>query len=94
MYAGALLLTAWLLSIAAGPDAYAAAETFLLSWAGRGILFAFTGAAMFHMFNGIRHLFWDAGKGFAPGFASGVSVVIILAAAAATVAIWFAAYAV
>jgi succinate dehydrogenase / fumarate reductase cytochrome b subunit len=94
LYAGAVLLTVWLLAIASGPEAYDAVEGFLLSWPGRALLFAFTAAAMYHLANGVRHLFWDAGKCFAPGTATATGIVVIVFAAAATLAIWFAAYAV
>jgi succinate dehydrogenase / fumarate reductase cytochrome b subunit len=31
---------------------------------GRVLLFGFTVSLYFHLFNGIRHLIWDAGYGF------------------------------
>lgn len=61
---GTLLLVWWLLAAAAGPDAFATAHGFLGSWFGMLILFGFTYALMYHLCNGIRHLFWDAGYGF------------------------------
>ncbi|MDF1794028.1 MAG: succinate dehydrogenase, cytochrome b556 subunit [Thalassobaculaceae bacterium] len=61
---GTLLLVWWLLAAAAGPEAFATAQGFLGSWFGLLILFGFSYALMYHLCNGIRHLFWDAGYGF------------------------------
>lgn len=61
---GTLLLSWWLIAAAAGPDAFAAVQGFLGSWLGYLILFGFSYALMYHLCNGIRHLFWDAGYGF------------------------------
>ncbi|WP_420563360.1 succinate dehydrogenase, cytochrome b556 subunit [Thalassobaculum sp.] len=62
--AGTLLLVWWLLAAAAGPEAFATAQGFMGSWFGYLILFGFSYALMYHLCNGIRHLFWDAGYGF------------------------------
>jgi succinate dehydrogenase / fumarate reductase, cytochrome b subunit len=59
-----VVLVCWLAAAAAGPDAYDEA----LGWIGSplvqlvlfGGLFSFS----YHLLNGIRHLFWDAGYGF------------------------------
>lgn len=58
------MLVYWLLSIAEGPDAYRAARALLGSWYGLMSLFLWSLALFFHLCNGIRHLFWDAGYGF------------------------------
>ncbi len=46
------------------------------SWIGNAILFGFTFALFYHLCNGIRHLFWDAGLGLdlKTVYASGWSV--------------------
>lgn len=62
--AGTLLLVWWLGAMATGEDAYAAFQACMGSIYGQIVLFGFTVALMLHMCNGIRHLFWDAGKGF------------------------------
>jgi len=82
---GTLLLIYWLWAAARGPDAYAGARAFLTSWFGVLLLFGWSVAFYYHLFNGIRHLFWDAGKGFdlATARASGMAVVIATIAASA-----------
>jgi succinate dehydrogenase / fumarate reductase, cytochrome b subunit len=61
---GTLLLVYWLLSLAAGPEAYGTAQAFFGSFFGRIVLLCWTFALFYHLCNGIRHLFWDAGFGY------------------------------
>ena len=56
---GMVVLTWWLLAIAAGPNAYATFEVFSTSWIGRLILFGFSWAALHHLLGGLRYLLWD-----------------------------------
>lgn len=87
---GALLLTFWVISAAAGPDAFATAQAFMGSWFGLLLLFGFTLALFYHLANGIRHLFWDAGFGFQlpQAYASGVAVLIAAVVLTAIAWIW------
>lgn len=62
LYAGTILLTAWLASAAIGEGAFAAVTGLLGSPVGLVILFGFTWAQMYHLSNGVRHLIWDSGK--------------------------------
>ena len=61
---GTLLLVYWLMAAAAGADSYKAAQAFLKGWIGTLLLLGWSFALFYHLCNGIRHLFWDAGKGF------------------------------
>ncbi|MCP5418926.1 MAG: succinate dehydrogenase, cytochrome b556 subunit [Gammaproteobacteria bacterium] len=61
---GTLLLVYWLVSAAAGEEAYHHAQIVLGSMLGQFFLFLWTWALFYHLSNGIRHLFWDAGYGF------------------------------
>jgi succinate dehydrogenase / fumarate reductase cytochrome b subunit len=60
---GALLLCYWLLCIAAGPASYERLVALLDSWPGRVGLLLIALSFYYHLCNGIRHLFWDAGLG-------------------------------
>jgi succinate dehydrogenase / fumarate reductase, cytochrome b subunit len=61
---GSLLLVGWLASAAAGPSSYTNLHAALgFTW-GRMLLLGWTFCLFFHLCNGIRHLFWDAGYGF------------------------------
>lgn len=64
LYLGTLLLAVWLVSAAAGKDAFDAVQWFFGSFLGMLILFGFTWALWHHMLGGIRHLIWDLGRGY------------------------------
>jgi len=93
LVAAALAFAGWLLAVAAGPGAYAQAQALFASWLGRACLLVFTFSLFYHLANGIRHLFWDAGLGFEleQVYRSGYAVVI--ASALLTLAAWVAGYA-
>ena len=61
---GALALAYWLNAAAYGADAFARAQAVAGSWIGILFLIGWTFALFYHLANGIRHLFWDAGMGF------------------------------
>ena len=90
---GTLLLVYWLVAAAAGPMPFATAQEFIGSILGRLLLFGWTVALFYHLANGIRHLLWDAGRGFElrTAYASGWAVVI--AAVALSLIAWIAGYA-
>ena len=90
---GSLLLVYWIIATAAGPAAFATAQELIGSIVGRLLLFGWTVALFYHLANGIRHLLWDAGKGFElrTAYASGWAVVI--GAVALSVLAWIAGYA-
>lgn len=75
---GLLPLVYWLVAAATGPEAYAHAQGVLGSMLGMLLLFLWTLAFYYHLGNGIRHLFWDAGYGFEipTAYKSGKAVVI------------------
>jgi succinate dehydrogenase / fumarate reductase cytochrome b subunit len=61
---GIVALSYWLISLAGGDAAYGSAVRVL--WSPLGILFlvGWTFSFLYHLLNGVRHLFWDAGYGF------------------------------
>lgn len=75
---GAIVFAGWVTALALGPEAYAEVREALGSWLGRLFLFAWTFSFFYHLCNGIRHLFWDAGVGFEirSAYASGKAVVV------------------
>jgi len=90
--AAALLFTYWLTSAAYGPEAYARAQAFFLHWFGRLVLFAVTWALFYHLCNGIRHLFWDAGLGFDMEQLRGSGMVVVVVSTFLTIVTWSLAY--
>ncbi len=90
---GTLLLVWWLLAAAAGPETYEVARTCLGSWLGRLLLFGWSFALFYHLFNGIRHLGWDMILGFENKTSHTTGWIIVAASSLVTVAVWIAAYA-
>ncbi len=60
---GTLLLSCWLVSLATNEITFAKLNTYISAWYGQIILIGFVFSLFYHLCNGIRHLFWDAGIG-------------------------------
>ena len=61
---GTPVLVYWLVKLAEGPTAYASLTECFSHWFVQLALIGWTFAMFYHLSNGIRHLFWDIGKGF------------------------------
>jgi succinate dehydrogenase / fumarate reductase, cytochrome b subunit len=87
---GTLLLVWWLVAAANGPDSYDDVRRFLGSWIGLVLLFGWSVALFYHLCNGLRHLWWDTGRGLdLPSvYASGWAV--LAATAVLTAIAWIA----
>jgi succinate dehydrogenase cytochrome b subunit len=87
---GSLALVYWFIAVAMGPDSYATAHTLFGTWIGQLLMWGWTFSLFYHLCNGVRHLFLDAGKGFEIKdlYASGYTVwVIALGLTAITIAL-------
>jgi succinate dehydrogenase / fumarate reductase cytochrome b subunit len=60
---GVLLIVWWLLAAATGPDYFAIADAVVTSWFGDLVLTLSLWAVWYHYLAGLRHLYYDAGKG-------------------------------
>jgi succinate dehydrogenase / fumarate reductase, cytochrome b subunit len=87
LYFGMLLLAWWLIS-ASGPNGYARFEAFAGSWIGRLILFGYTWALIHHMLGGIRHLIWDTGRGLGPNEREWLVTANLIGAIVITLILW------
>lgn len=89
---GTLLMAWWLIALAMGPGPFDMVQDVVSGWLGRLILLGFTASLVYHFCNGIRHLAWDLGLGFAlPNMrASGWTVAVLTVIV--TVLIWVCAY--
>jgi succinate dehydrogenase / fumarate reductase cytochrome b subunit len=85
---GLIALAFWLISLAGGEESYQTAYRVFASPLGMLFLAGWSFAFFYHLFNGIRHLFWDVGWGFErrQRIASGWFAVI--GAFASTAALW------
>ena len=86
--AGLVLWVYWLAAAARGPESFATAQGLMGSPLGLLVLFGFSAAFFFHFCNGIRHLFWDAGIGFALDTVARSSWFVVGASAVLTVLAW------
>ena len=61
---GTLVLCGWIFALSSGAETYGFFMTQIKSWYGQtfmvGLLFSF----YYHLCNGLRHLYWDFGKGY------------------------------
>ncbi|HCX87770.1 MAG TPA: succinate dehydrogenase, cytochrome b556 subunit [Gammaproteobacteria bacterium] len=72
-------LSLWLISMALGEEAYAEFMKAVGGWGGWVFVTLLIFCVYYHLFNGIRHLFWDWGLGFSlrSVYASGWAVVAL-----------------
>lgn len=89
---GTLLLVYWLVAAASGAGAYESAQGFFGSFFGQLILFGWSIALFYHLANGIRHLFWDAGLGFELPEVYRSGWMVVVATAVLTLASWTIGY--
>ena len=85
---GALYLATWVIYAAANPTAYALFQSFNTSILGRIVLGGWLFCAFYHLCNGIRHLFWDAGYGFELKDAYRSGWIVVAVALIATLVSW------
>lgn len=88
LFLGSLLLLAWLWALAYNGEYFAFWAEIASHPAAKVILIGWTFALFYHLCNGIRHLFWDAGKGFDKCTSRKSSYIVILVAAAMNFALW------
>ncbi len=90
---GAVVFAWWVIALSLGPEPFAVVRGALGSWLGRLLLFALTFSFFFHLCNGVRHLFWDAGLGFELRTVQASGKAVVAASAALTVVAFALAYA-
>jgi succinate dehydrogenase / fumarate reductase cytochrome b subunit len=88
LYVGALVVAGWAVALANGPEAFNGYRALLGSPLGLLVLFGLTFSLFYHLANGVRHLFWDTGKGFDPKTADMTGWAAIAFGVVATLLIW------
>jgi len=63
MLVAALMVVWWFLALAAGPEAYENASWWITSFVGDLIMLGSVWAMWYHYLAGLRHLYWDTGRG-------------------------------
>ena len=80
---GTLFIPFWLVCIMLGAETYETLHNIMSSWCGQISLFIFVFSLHYHLCNGVRHLFWDIGKGlriedtYMSGYAALVGAIIL-----------------
>jgi succinate dehydrogenase / fumarate reductase cytochrome b subunit len=85
---GTLALAFWLVSLAGGEDTYRTAYRVFASPLGIVFLAGWSFAFFYHLLNGVRHLFWDAGWGFERRQRRASGWFAAIGAVALTLALW------
>ncbi|WP_250633431.1 succinate dehydrogenase, cytochrome b556 subunit [Pinirhizobacter soli] len=85
---GSLVILWGLVALSMGPDAWASFHAVAASPLGLALLFAWTWALWFHFINGIRHLYQDAGAGYAISTFIKASWFSIIGSLVLTLATW------
>lgn len=88
MSLGFVVLVAWLFDAASGEESYATFVEAMGSTIGRLMLIGWSFAFFFHLSNGVRHLFWDTGRGFEMQQANASAWFVLVAATVLTVGFW------
>jgi len=86
--AGLLLVACWLTTLAYHPENFADFSAFLRSPIGMLMLGGWSLALFYHLCNGIRHLFWDTGRGFDLKTATRSGYAVLVAAPILTAITW------
>jgi succinate dehydrogenase / fumarate reductase cytochrome b subunit len=85
---GSILLAWWLVAVAAGGGIFATTHAFLVSPIGLLLLLAWSAAFFYHLCNGVRHLAWDAGRGFELRNANRSGYAVLAATVVLTILAW------
>jgi succinate dehydrogenase / fumarate reductase cytochrome b subunit len=85
---GIVYLVAWLCAASSSSETYAIFAWFNGSVVGRICLFGWTACLFYHLFNGIRHLFWDAGYGFDLDSVDASAKAVLIGAAVLSLVFW------
>ena len=86
---GSVILVSWVVALSLGETAYSSYSMIINSWFGKLVLFGFTFGLFYHLSNGIRHLFWDAGYGYDLKVAYTSGTLVIITSLTLTIATWF-----
>ena len=88
LYGGALILAVWAVSLASGPESYAAFRWVMGSIPGKLVLFGLTVSIFYHLACGVRHLVWDVGLALDPKTSDMTGAAAIAFGLVAAVAVW------
>ena len=88
LYFGTLLLTWWLVALAAGSHAFAYANWVIGSWFGILVMIGFSWALIHHALGGLRHFVWDFGVAMEPGTRDRMAWATLIGSLVLTAVVW------
>lgn len=88
LVAGAFIIVGWLSALTLGSQYFSTYQTILKTIPGTIILFAWCFSMFYHLFNGIRHLFWDAGSGHDLKNVYLTGWLVVIGSTVATIILW------
>ena len=86
---GSVILVSWVVALSLGETAYSSYSMIINNWFGKLVLFGFTFGLFYHLSNGIRHLFWDAGYGYDLKQAYNSGALVVISCLTLTTITWF-----
>ena len=87
---GSILICAWIALIAIGEEYFLIFQTISKSFFFTLILILWTIGIFYHLFNGIRYLFWSFGYGLDLKTVYNTSYIVIVLTVLSTIIVWFA----
>jgi len=90
LYFGTILLAAWLIATASGPDAFGVVNAAFGHPLGKLVLFGYSWALAHHMLGGMRHLLWDTGRALDIKSADTLAWLTLIGSVSLTALLWFA----
>ena len=82
---GALLVVWWFLAAATSPENFAFANGLITSWFGDLVMTLSLWALWYHGLAGLRHLYWDTGRGLEIEMAERLGVAVIAGSVVMTI---------
>ena len=89
---GTLIMTAWLVSLALGKEAYDVVVMVIGHPLGQFVLFGYSVALIYHALNGVRHLGWDLGFGLTIPQVYKNGQIVLFLTVVLTMGLWFAVW--
>lgn len=86
LFVGALLFCWWIVANIYGCGK--CLNPLIMSTPGKVFIFLWSVALYYHLLNGIRHLFWDMGKGYSIPIVNKSGIAVLLGVTALTILTW------
>ena len=86
--AGSILICLWIALIALGEEYFSIFQTILSSFFFTLVLILWTIGIFYHLFNGVRYLFWSFGYGMELKTVNNTSYIVVIFTILSTIIVW------